>query len=294
VRSYSWQTPIAGGIYTVYAQAYGNGTSVPLSYDLDGLQKGTIVANESAGALLPVINFEMGGGSHHLLLWTNEDSKSPGLGNIFVGDGDWKVNGDITTVSAGTLLTAENYTDFELSVDLKPVQFGAQNWHGPNVYFAWSNDTYVRLILHDTGFLEVAEMSPDGYRPNLAFAQTDSTAGSWSNLKILKYGSNLAIYFDGKHVMTYSDPLLAQSGQIGLGSDTSVTQYENLSISRSVIGGVWLLPAHSIGVAPVRVLDEGPDYVRLVVNSSSDFASVLYLGENYDPRSEERRVGKEC
>lgn len=46
---------------------------------------------------------------------------------------------------------------------------------------------------------------------------------------------------------------------------------------------MWLLLAQSSGVASVKVLEEGPDYIRLEANASSDFASVLYLGENYDP-----------
>jgi hypothetical protein len=278
VRTYSWQTPIGGENYTAYALAYGTTPTASLYYELDGTQIGNAPASGASGGLLPVANFEMGAGSHSLVLWTSGDSSSAELGKTFIGAGSWKTDGSITTVSDGTLLTSDNYSDFELSVDVKPVQFGVENWQGPDIFFSFSNGSYVRLIIHDTGNLEVASSQA----PNLAFVQTLASAGSWSNLRILKHGSVIDVYFNGEQVLTYSDPLIGQSGQIGIGSDTSVSQFEHLLISRAAVGGVLLLPAANPAVNSAEVVDQGPDYVRLKANSSSGSWAVLFLGENYD------------
>ncbi|MGA1975073.1 MAG: family 16 glycoside hydrolase [Conexivisphaerales archaeon] len=278
VRTYSWQTPIGGENYTAYALTYGSTSTASLDYELDGTQIGSAPASGASGGLLPVANFEMSAGSHSLVLWTNGNSSSSELGKTFIGSGSWNTDGGITTVSNGTLLTADNYSDFELSVDVKPVQFGGENWQGPNIYFSFSNGSYVRLIIHDTGVMEIATSQA----PNLAFAAALAPAGSWSNIEVLKHGSVIDVYFNGEQVLTYSNPLLGQPGQIGIGSDTSVTQFEHLVISGVAIAGVLLLPAANPADNSAEVVDQGPDYVHLEANSSSSSWAVLFLGENYD------------
>jgi len=280
VRSYSWEMPFSG-VFDAYVLVYGEPeTTVHFSLDEAGFQDKTI--STFPRSLKNIGRFELKEGAHRMLLAANQVDSLSNLKDFHV-EGSCSVEGNMVKVENGFLLTANEYDNFDFNVDFKPVKFGEENWQGPNVYFAWADSSYVRLIFHSENYVELAKKTPEGYIEGIIVKQAILTPGNWYNLRIIKDNQTLVLYLNGEHLLSFTSPLLSGKGRVGVGSDNSVTCFENLAISKDIVAGVWLFPAENPRDVSAAFTEMAPEKYSLQFNQTRSSWSVLVLNENYDP-----------
>ena len=281
--SYYWEMPLQG-VFDVYIVTYNDDQETTIYYSLDGIKSGSITGLASQGSLKYLAQFELKEGVHKLLLTTNDTDSFTNSDIEFYGDGSYNIEGGSIKIEDGVLLTLEEYNDFDLNLDFNPLKFGEKSWNGPNIYFGWTNSSYLRLIFHKDGYLEIAELSAEGvYREGVIVKQTVVTPGSWYNLRLIKANQTLIIYLNGEHLLTFTNSLLNRKGRIGIGSENSITYFKNVYISKKIIKGVWLFPAESPKDVPLTFIEMNPEKYLLQFNQTYNSFVILFLGENYDP-----------
>lgn len=275
---YEWESPI-GGMYNVYAVAYSDNNKIPILYALDGGKIANDVLNLTDTVLQPLGQIELNSGGHNMLLVPNDTASF--IGKEFVGEGSWNVKDGQTTIVNGEVLTSEEYGKFDLNLKFKPVTFGKEGWNSPDVFFGWNSSCYFRIIFHKDGEIEIAKETNYDYLPGIVTVQSSFSTQDWNDLRVMNNGHMLTLYLNGKNVLTYSDQSVGGKGKIGIGSDSSTTDFENITVSRDTVAGVFLLPTNQPQEIPITVLKTSPDDYSLTYNQTQD-SSVLYLGEGYD------------
>lgn len=289
--SYSWEMPFQG-TYALNAAVYSNNQEIPIYYSLDGgeIENKTVLMTGSE--LKYLANIELKAGSHRILLATPQTDALLNLSKNFVGGGSWNVQGNLLEIDNGTLSTSQEYNDFECNLKFKLVQFGEESWNGPELRFAWGDSFFWRVIFHKEGYVELAKSYAGGYQEGVTTEPENVKLGSWNLLQLLKIGETVSLYLNGERLLTFNDPALNESGRIGIGSDGSVTDFEDVTISKNIIEGLELLPAETPKDTPKTLvtLDSGK-YV-LQFNQTHNSALMLFLGESYDQLWEATMDGK--
>jgi hypothetical protein len=234
--------------------------------------------------------FALDKGTSTLQLATDKTAFFPDLGlNYSKKYGSCEIEDNIIKTTNTTAYPSQQYNNFDLNLEFKPIQFGEENWNGPEIRLA-STDTYVRLIFHKDGHLEIARQGQK-YDPGVVEKQTGIKFDSWTNLRVIKIGNTSEIYLDGEHLLTYPDPLLNKLGKIEIGSDggksiNSTTYYKDVAVSEDVVTGLWLLPVEDRNYTQTTLTELGSETYRLQINQTRFVGTTLVLGENYEPRWE--------
>jgi len=290
-NSYSWNVPIRG-TYDTYAVVYGGEQELPIYYCLDGSELNSKTANIAENGWTSLGRFDLEAGFHKLWLAVNETTSIMNLDKYFEGEGSWNVDENTIEIRNGRLQTLQEFSDFNLDLQFKPIEFGKESWNGPDVYFAMSDSSYLRFIFHKENYLELAKANQGGYSEGVLVKEARLMANSWNNLRILKNGEMLSLYLNGEHLLTYRDALMNHTGSIGIGSDRSCTWFRNVTVSKDPISGLWLMPAETPTGSELTIEEMGPEKYRLQLNQTAASKSVLVLGENYDPSWEAKMDGK--
>lgn len=280
--SYSWEVPFQG-IYDANVIIYSDKQEVPLYYSLDEgeLDNKTITITEDAWRRIS--KFNLTAGTHRLWLSTNETTLFTDLNKDFKGDGSWDIKENLIKIENGKLLTSQKYDNFDLNLKFKPVEFGRESWNGPDMYFACSNSSYLRLIFHKGGYLELSKAIGGSYYEGLVVKQAKTMIGSWNHLRVIKNGEILSLYLNGEHLLTFRDSSINNKGSLGIGSDRSITYFKNVTVSKDIIAGVWLFPAEDQKDTAVTFTKTNSGRYCLQFNQTCNSGSMLFLGENYDP-----------
>ena len=280
--SYNWQETPQQGTYGLYVVAYGNNQSVPIYYSLDNGPLSEATLSETNGTMGYVGGMTLNTGPHDLGLGTGQLVSLSSLNTTFVGKGTWSVSNGSVTVENGVLRTSKAYGSFDLNVDFTPESYGAENWQGPNIYFAQNASSYVRLIFHSDGYLEIATKSAGTYHAGV-FVKTVSTLPSKNHLRLIKHGETLGIYLNGNYVTQFQNPVMNNVGSIGLGSDNSTTYYSSATVDPNVIAGVWMFPQGMTQAVSQPSIAMGPASYQLNFHQANASNMVIFLGETYDP-----------
>jgi hypothetical protein len=281
--SYDWEMPFQG-VFDAYIVTYSDEQEMTIYYSLDGKEFGNKIIFTSQDSLKHLAKFELKEGAHKLLLTTNERDSFMNLDKEFHGEGSWNGEGNLIKIEDGVLLTSKEYDNFDLNLDFKPVEFGQESWNGPDIYFAWTNSSYLRLIFHKENYLELAKSESEGvYYEGVIVKRTEVTPGSWYNLRVIKNNQTLILYLNGEHLLTFTCSLLNGKGRIGVGSDNSITYFKDVTISKDIVAGVWLFPTESPTDIPITVIEMNSEKYLLQFNQTYNSLVILVLDENYDP-----------
>jgi len=297
--NYSWTVPFQG-IYDIYAVIHSDRDEVTVHCSLDnGELENKIIPGEEV-SLKYLTSSEIATGHHQLLLATDDTSTASFVDLIddFVGQASWNMTKNLE-INNGTLLTSQEYDNFDLNLEFKPVEFGEKAWMGPCIKLSWTNSSgtisYLRLLFHKDGCLEgaIVEESPrEGASQDIVFLENaEVKPDSWNQLRIMKQGETLVLYLNGAHILTLSDPI-GKKGRIGIGSERSETHFKDVTVSKDIIAGIWLFPAEDPKDTPVTFIEMSPVRYCLRFNQTYNSSTLLLLGENFDPLWEATVDGK--
>ncbi|MEM3829692.1 MAG: family 16 glycoside hydrolase [Conexivisphaerales archaeon] len=279
--SYIWEAPFSESFDT-YLLINGNESKSTIYYSLDdvGFQNKTLFVSKEQ--LVYLDEFRLNAGVHRLLLATDESDSFLKSNMDFYGEGSYNVEGNLVEIENGLLLTQNEYDNFDFNVDFMPIKFGKENWHGPNIYFAWTNSSYIRLIFHSENYVELAKKTPEGYIEGMVVKQASIKSDGWNNLRVIKNNQTLVLYLNGEYLLSFSSSLLNDKGRIGVGSDNSTTCFKDLAVSKQIIAGLWLFPSRNLEEIPITVIEMHPDKYVLQFNQTHDAWVALILNENFD------------
>lgn len=292
-KEYYWKMPLSG-TFDVYVLTY-EGKQIPIiKYFLDGSECFSIKdafhiseffapKNEYSVDYLGRFNFA--DGLHTLQIETFENDYSLILlnGSDTSESRSYSIEGELIKIVNGAVLTSIELNNFDLSVDFKPIKFGEETWHGPTIYFAWSNSSYFCIILHKDRQIELAKMTPQGYFPGIVVKQAILTLNDWNNLRLIKHDQTLTIYLNGEYLLSFNDPLLCGSGRIGIGSEKSATLFKKPIISENVVAGIWIFSANSFSPPKINLIkiESSKHYINFHQFNNSYIT--LVLNDNHDP-----------
>jgi len=284
-RSYSWELPLSG-VFDAKVIVYGNQQNSTVYFSLDGVKFQNKTIYTAPCSLETIGRFELKDGFNKLFLFTKHEDSFLDMKDFHV-EGLCDIENNLVRIQNGLLMTENEYDNFDLNVDFKPVKFGEKSWHGPNIYFAFTNSSYFRIIFHEDNYVEIAKKTPDGYIEGIIVKQASLTSGNWYNLRVIKVDKTLTLYLNGEYLLSFTSPLLSDKGRIGLGSENSVTYFKNFAISKDVIAGIWLIPTENPGGGlDASVIKMDPGMYILQFNQTNSSWYMLVLNENYDPRWE--------
>ena len=288
--NYSWAVPFQG-IYDIYAVIHSDRDEVTVHYSLDnGELENKIISGEEV-FLKYLASSEFATGDHQLLLATDDTSAASFVDLIddFVGQGSWNITENLE-INNGTLLTSQEYDNFDLNLEFKPVEFGDLVWMGPCIKLFWKNSSimtsYLRLIFHKDGCLEGKKIDEyfDGKAPfeTIFLEKAEVKLDSWNQLRIMNHEETLVLYLNGEHILTLRYPT-AEKGRIGIGSERSETHFKGVTVSKDIIAGIWLFPAEDHPKdTPVTFIETSPVRYSLRFNQTYNSPTLLLLGENFD------------
>jgi hypothetical protein len=284
--SYSWDMPFQGtfNLYATVAAVQSNNTEIPIYYSLDGgeIHKATVQAK--LGELEYIATLELKPGSHKLMLAPQTDPLVD-QNSTFVGGGSWTLQNNLLKINNGTIFS-QNYANFDLNVKFKPVQYGAETWNGPELRFAWTNSSYYwRLIFHKEGNLELAQQIGNTYNKGIVVRAANVTADSWNFLRLTKNNNTISIELNGVRLLTYTDQngeMGSTLGKIGIGSDNSVTDFEDATVSKNIIEGLGMIPNEAPKDTPEMQVRLDSGKYSLKFKQTSDSGVMVFLGESYD------------
>ena len=269
--------------YEVYTIAHSDDSKVPVYYALDG----RFIANKTLSLTESEVNnlakIDLDPGLHTLSIATNSVDLFQDSGNDFFGNGSWNIDNGIIGIDDGELISPGEYNNFDFRLEFKPIAFGRESWEGPEIFLNWDDFDFIRLLFHEDGFIELARNTAGSYQSGIFIRQCKLNSGdSWNNLRVIKNGDRLTVYLNGDYLFSFSNTFIVGKGRLGIGSISSETRFANLTVSRDIIEGVYLLPSKIRNATSFTVLEMSPSKYRLSYNQIGD-STVLYLGENYDP-----------
>jgi len=293
--SYTFDAPFQG-TYNLNATIISNqtGNVVGISYSLDGGEIQPLTANITGTHQNLIATFDLKAGPHKFVLIQPTEAfvnLSTTFSNPTSGSNSTNLADNSITIYNGILTTNQNYTNFDCSLEFKPIQFGPNTWNGPEFIFAQNkNDTtsYWRLIFHKGGYIELVQVI--GNTPQTAeIVRSDNlNENSWNSLRVIKDGNTVSVDLNGQSLLTYRLPYSVNEsiGGIGLGSDTSKSEFENVTVSPAngtFVESLGMLPTGTPNATiPVQVSLAGGEYT-LRFNPTQGSQIVVFLGESYDP-----------
>jgi len=281
-RSYSWELPLSG-VFDAQVIMYGSQQNSTIYFSLDGVKFQNKTISTAFCSLRTIGRFELKDGFNRLFLFTKHEDSFLDMEDFYV-KGTCDIENNLVKIQNGLLLTKNEYDNFDLNVDFKPVKFGEKSWHGPNIYFAFANSSYFRIIFHWDNYVEIAKKTSDGYLEGIIVKQASLTPGNWYNLRVIKADKTLTLYLNGEYLFSFTSPLLNDKGRIGIGSENSVTYFSNFAISKDVIAGIWLIPTENPrDVSDISIIEMNPGKYLLQFNQINTSWRILVLNENYDP-----------
>jgi len=284
-NSYLWENPFQG-IYDAYSVVYSNKQELPIYYSLDQGELINTTEIVAVNSLRRFATFELNAGNHKLSL-AAERTPFSNLAKDFDGEGQWNIEENLIRIENGKLLTSQIYDALDLSLEFKPVMFGEDSWNGPVIHLNYNDSSYLRIIFHKDGHLEVAKAVSGQYYGGIATKETNVTIDSWNNLRVFKTGETLELHLNGEPLLTLTDPSINNIGKIGIGSDgNSITCFRDVTVSEGILAGIWLFPAEQPEKIQTTIIDSNPEEYRLQFNQTRNSWATVFLGENYEPNWE--------
>jgi len=287
VSSYEFELPLDNS-YDIYAVTYGSGEGTPIYYAIDQGAAANVTLLGNGTALNKLAQTELKSGVHTISAFTSNTTAFEDLSPDFLGTGSWNISNGTIRIDNGTLITSGEYDNFDFQLEFKPVLYGQDSWNGPEIFLNLEEtspaevSSCFRLIFHNDGLVELAQLTPNGYEPGILTRKCNLNSGdTWNRLRITKNTDTFFVYLNGEYLLSYTDDSIAKTGKLAIGSDSSTTVFRDVTVSKDVIAGFWLLPAESRKETPFTYLEMNPDKYRLEFNQTGD-SPILLLGENYD------------
>jgi hypothetical protein len=291
LSSYNFEL-LQDDVYDVYAITHSGGQETPLYFTMDKeiVANLTLVGNGTVMDKLSQI--ELKSGVHTVSALASNVATFRSLSLNFSGGGAWNDNNGTIRVENGTLTASEIYEKFDLQLEFKPIQYGQENWNGPEIFFNVDDSSHFRLVFHNGGYVELAQLTPEGYQPGVLTRKCNLNSGdAWNRLRIIKNADTFVVYLNDIHLLSYSDASVAKTGKVAIGSDGSSTAFRDVNLSKDIVAGFWLLPAKSQDETPFTLFEMTPDKYRFEFNQTGE-SPIIFLGENYDAGWEASVDGK--
>ncbi|MEM2950629.1 MAG: family 16 glycoside hydrolase [Nitrososphaeria archaeon] len=288
---YTFDIPYACN-YSLYVEGYSEEPEKRIYYIIDGTEKEAPLEGQTQLKSLSQIQLQEG--SHKFMIKVEGIKPFTELDTIFIdyGNGTCCRNNQSIEVKNGTIITLNEFKNFDLTLDFRALNFGKENWHAPYIYFLLSNDTSYYIVLNKNGYIELAKDYKGQHYPFLIAKQTNLDFKKWNNLRVVKVDDTVMVYLNNKYVLGFKEPLLNVPGKIGLGAHSSAALFDKVMISKNVVRGIWFIPNENVKTCSTKITEIRPGYYSMQINNSKNSWFIIFIGEKFDMLWEAKVNGK--
>lgn len=273
--------------YNLYFIAYLEKPETIITYRLDNYETIEKTLKEQQNPVKNVTQLQLQMGKHNLSITVNNVFIFTSLSHSFNdwGNGTCEIEKQQIKIGNGTLISLEEFENFDLTLKFKTSIYGPETWHGPYLYLELTNDCYYRIFFHKNGYIELSKCF-QGKHQILAYKQTNINFKEWNNISLAKTYDTTTLQVNNQQIFFYKDPQLSTKTKIGFGSYNSTTIFKEATITKNVIKGIWLIPEESQQTCRAKIIEKSPGHYLLQINNPKNSWLLIFLGENYDPRWE--------
>ena len=274
--------------YNLYVIAYLEKPETTITYKLGNYETKEKTLKEEQNPIKDVTQLQLQTGKQNLSITVDGLFMFKDLNHSFNdwGNGTYKIEKQEIKIENGTLISLDNFENFDLTLKFKALNYGAETWHGPYIYLELTNDYYYRIFFHKNGYIELSKYIQGKHQPFLTFKKTNINFKEWNNISLTKTHDTITLKLNNQQVFFNKDPQLNAKVKIGLGSYNSTTTFNEATITKNVIKGIWLIPKENQQTPTTKIIERKPRGYTLQINNSKNTWLTLFLGENYDTQWE--------